>query len=1104
MRTILVTTGALLVSAALTPVSGQQATPSPAAPPAAARRSAATPTPPPVFEGVVTGPDGKPVAKAAIVISTLSDMFDPPIVVRSDDEGRFRVAARRRGPHTVRVEASGLAPRTFERANPGAPLRVPLAKGGSIDGLVKDAASGEPVAGARVEAREDGRLNAVTWDASVGVVAAVSDAKGVFRLDGLARGPHTVSASHRGAGRASRSGVTPGQRVELLVVAGPSIVGRVLLPDGKPATRAAVRLEAEAGYFQVGVTAADAAGRYELAGLPAGAYRVIATHDDAALGMIGGIRVERGDVEVDVALMPPTRVTGRLVDAGGQPVAGTIALTEIDGMASPRTVGALVRAQAAADGRFTLERVPPGSHAARTVARGVAPRRVEVEVPARAGAVDLGDVVLDTGLQIRGRVRDKAGAPIADATVRAFEDRSMGAAVVLEGATEADGGFALGGATGGTYQLSVSAPGYTRFDDTIEAPRDGLEVVLAPAGSITGTVVDAAGRAVETFEVIAMPGEGTRQPPRRRPFTDEAGRFTLDGIPGAGTYSLQVVARDSGRQVVPDVKVADGQVTDVGRITLASGGTVRGVVLDASSAPIAGATVEALAPGPVREERTTDAAGRFELRGLAPGRAVIAARHPEFAEGRSAPVEIDPARVTETAITLTRGGRIAGTVRRRGGAPFDGTVVVRPFGRPMIFSPGAMAAHFPAADGSFAVERVAPGRVVVIVASREGGMGGTGSGAMKEVEVREGETTRVDLDWRDILLTGRVTRGGAPLPKVRLMAMGSFGGAIGGTVPTPSGPQRMTAVTREDGSYEMIVGDVGRVLVRAESTVDRRSYPVRTIEVADAESQTVDIDFPASGIAGTVVDEVTGAPVARAGLSARPAEPSSPAGGHTLAGADGRFSLDLAPGEFTLLVSADGYAAETMSITVGDTPTTDLGFALSRGLVLRGRVVDDRGRPAAGVSVALRRGHPDAGASTRSGIDGRFEFSAVEPGTYVLSGGSALAGYGSVRDVSPGREEVVLTLRPGGRIRARARGVDGAPIAGALAHVLRVDDVPFAFIGSGRSLADGVLELDVPAGVVELQLFSERNFANAQVAVDPGQTAEVDVTLSEGVPPRAP
>ena len=124
-------------------------------------------------------------------------------------------------------------------------------------------------------------------------------------------------------------------------------------------------------------------------------------------------------------------------------------------------------------------------------------------------------------------------------------------------------------------------------------------------------------------------------------------------------------------------------------------------------------------------------------------------------------MEVDPARLAETAVDARarradRGDAAAAerrAVRRRRHHPLP-----RPHADP--FSPSSAAIHFPTADGSFVIERVAPGRVAVAATTRDGGIGGMGSGAMKEVEVREGETTRVDLVWRDILLAGKVTRGG--------------------------------------------------------------------------------------------------------------------------------------------------------------------------------------------------------------------------------------------------------------------------------------------------------------------------------------------------------
>ena len=275
-------------------------------------------------------------------------------------------------------------------------------------------------------------------------------------------------------------------------------------------------------------------------------------------------------------------MTGRLVDADERPLPGTVSLQEIDGQASPRSLGALVRAEAGADGRFTLERVPPGSHALAAGGRGVASRRVEIEVGARQKAVDIGDVVLERGAQIRGRVRDKAGAPIADAALRGYADGpGMPGTVPLEGRTEADGTFVLGGASAPSYRLSVQAAGFAPLNQPVDAPSEGVELVLEAAGAITGLVVDDAGRPVESFDVSAQPAGGRdammRQPPRTRSVAGEGGRFTLEDV-GAGTYAVQVAGRDLGRQVVSDVKVAAGAVTDIGRIRLAAGAAVRGTV----------------------------------------------------------------------------------------------------------------------------------------------------------------------------------------------------------------------------------------------------------------------------------------------------------------------------------------------------------------------------------------------------------------------------------------------------------------------------------------------------------------------------------------------
>jgi protocatechuate 3,4-dioxygenase beta subunit len=1092
----------------------------PAASPAPRAAAKPSPPPPPVFEGLVTGPDEKPIAQATVVVSATTGMLhEPPLVARTGEDGRFRIPVKRRAPHALRVEAAGLAAQRIDKAMPGTPVRVRLARGGTIEGVVRDAATREPVTGARVEAREDGMYGPPPWDPGIGVVGARTDARGAFKLEGLARGRHTVTASSRGAGRASQSGVGAGQRVELLLVAGPSIGGRALAPDGKPAAGAAVRAEPEVGFGVSRLAAADADGRFEISGLVPGTYRLIAHHPDWAVGVAGGLHLERADLDAEVVLAPPVRVTGRLVDPDQRPRRGTVALQDLDGVAAPRSLALLIRADAGDDGRFALERVPPGSHSLAVTASGVAPRRIAADVGGRGDVVDLGDVVLEPGPQIRGRVRDATGAPVADAAVRTIWDGSPAAGVhTLEGRTEADGAFALGGATAARYQLHVQAPGFAAWQQPVDAPSEGIQVVLEAAGSIAGLVVDEGGRPVDAFEVAALPSGGreaqARQGRRMRPVTSEDGRFVMDDLTG-GVYAIQVVARDLGRAVVSGVKVMPGGVTDLGRIRLAAGGVIRGTVVDAASAPIAGATVEARGTDrpmgmiDILQNVSTDAAGAFQLRGLPAGRAIVIARHPEFAPGQSPPVDVEAGRAAEATVVMGRGGRIEGVVRSKGGPPPGVWISAHPSTAVGSFG-GPPASATPEPDGSFVLDRVPAGRVGVSLATR--GAGRIGTGMFKEVQVREGETTRVDFVWREILVSGKVTRGGVPLPNVRLSAHApmsgvSFGPMSGG-VPAPAqGPQRMTAVTREDGSYEMIVGETGRVGFSAQSLSGGKTYAARTVEIADVEAQTVDLDYPAGGLSGTVVDAETDAPVANASVSAsRDRRGGPPSGGHARTTADGRFSIDVEPGDISVRAMAEGYAPETVTVTVGEAASSEVRVALSRGARIRGRILDHRGRPAPGVWVTARE-EVEAGLATSavSSVDGGFEFSAVRPGAYTLAGGSPLSGFGVATGVAAGSDDARLRLRLGGKLRVVARGPDDAPIERAFVSLRSVDGIRFTFAGaSGRTAADGTAEIDVPAGLVEVEVRAEAGTASGRATVAPGGAAVVEVKLAAKAPPPAP
>src|SRR5262245_7733586 len=116
------------------------------------RKAAAAPA---IFEGVVRGPGGKPVAKAAVQVWAQAKPGADPVTVsgETDAAGRFRLQLEGPAPYRVRVEAAGLAHEILTDVKPG-PLAVTLVRGVVLEGTVKDGSTGEPVAGVEVRAQE--------------------------------------------------------------------------------------------------------------------------------------------------------------------------------------------------------------------------------------------------------------------------------------------------------------------------------------------------------------------------------------------------------------------------------------------------------------------------------------------------------------------------------------------------------------------------------------------------------------------------------------------------------------------------------------------------------------------------------------------------------------------------------------------------------------------------------------------------------------------------------------------------------------------------------------------------------------------------------------
>jgi 5-hydroxyisourate hydrolase-like protein (transthyretin family) len=224
----------------------------------------------------------------------------------------------------------------------------------------------------------------------------------------------------------------------------------------------------------------------------------------------------------------------------------------------------------------------------------------------------------------------------------------------------------------------------------------GAIATVAATGTIEGTVTDAVSKAgISGIEVCAWPGEGAEEPPEL-PFpecvqSDAKGAYVISGVP-AGEYIVEFSTPFNSTinyvsqfyAVAASFEEAEPVFVEAGAASTADakmvhGGSVSGHVTSVDSAtPLQGIEVCAwrLSPEAVGCAET-DASGKYEVTGLAPGAHKVGFRSPpgsgldwvaQFYNAQSSfehAVEIDvtkEATTNEVNAAMERGGEIEGVV----------------------------------------------------------------------------------------------------------------------------------------------------------------------------------------------------------------------------------------------------------------------------------------------------------------------------------------------------------------------------------------------------------------------------------------------------------
>ncbi len=273
--------------------------------------------------------------------------------------------------------------------------------------------------------------------------------------------------------------------------------------------------------------------------------------------------------------------TGRVVDGAGQPVANAVVLADgssgnIDqalDLSDPELApwSRRVEAKTGADGRFELR--PRAQSAVRFAVRASGFAPYDAERPIAGTRSDVGDLVLEPSVILKGRVIDSAGRPVVGATLLrvatgtggtggfAFFGGPRGVPVAT---TDDRGGFVVDQLANGPWKLLITSDDHPDKSEEGDVERAGdtvanLEFVLADGTEISGRVVRAPADMLKNLWVRALPrppnGErsafelsdaeiDTAGEPRKARVAPD-GTFRLRGLVPGSTYGVS--ARDSER-----------------------------------------------------------------------------------------------------------------------------------------------------------------------------------------------------------------------------------------------------------------------------------------------------------------------------------------------------------------------------------------------------------------------------------------------------------------------------------------------------------------------------------------------------------------------------
>lgn len=919
------------------------------------------------ISGNVEDSNGNPITGNGIQISVFNENNVLVVSFLANSDGTYTVPSLAPGTYFVTANAPNYSTSTVSaivQSNQTTNVTNVLAANPvTLTVLVVIQNTVTPIGGSTVTIRHGNNITIAT---------GITDEHGYVTFFSLPTGTLNITADASSFGTDTKSVIGgPGDFLfaELSLAPNPGQIQGFIsnLANGDPIPNAVIQLYDFTNVL-VQTTLSNQNGEYIFFGVTPGVYTVIANAADFGPETAGAIVTSNQTSFLSFALSPnPGIVQGFVKDSITlNPIAGaTVEVRELSG-SGPIIFTTITDS----DGFFQTTTLSPRVYVLVGSSPDFGSNSVSAEV--MSGGVTNVEILLTPNPgSLTGTVRDaQTLQPLTDTLVRVIDNQGTVVAAVQ---TTVDGTYLIPGLTEGSYSVTAINTGYQSLIQQVNILPNSTKLLdfnlLANPATLRGTVIDAITGSPLTGVIIEVYVSGT-DILVRRVLTDENGDYLIEGLP-QGTFDVTAQLQDYAISV-NTVFLSPGESEELNIALIPFPATVQGLIRDANTQePISGALVKVVKPNTdiVVGSIITSSDGTYSIGNLPEGsyNVVISADGystvvipvilvPNGTETVNADLDPNPAGITGSVLNAQTTVGIAGAL-------------VRIFNSDGVF----ITSTFTDGNGFYALSGLAQGQYTVIASAD--GFGDQ----IAIVTLSPGETENLDFNLSNLTATLRGTVSDAVNDQLIQSALVQVF-RIGTSLPIAS------VLTNGSGEYEFTGLDPREY--RVVFSADGYTSEVFRIFLTNGEIQTLNVELgrqPAT-IRGRVTDANTGEPIQSAGVITV-ISGSGIVVASTLTDQEGKYILTgLAPGDYNVIFSADGYVSQTVMITLSQGETAILNAALEPNPATLTGFVRDAATlsPIENVLIQVFRPEGTLIGTTLTDMNGNYTISGLPGGTVVV------------------------------------------------------------------------------------------------------------------------